>query len=82
MTEPASGGEVQRFIGLALAAIGALWIAFSGLCAAGMIYSMIAEGASHPELLVWAFGVVIISGISGAMGYGVFVVGRGLWVRK
>ena len=67
MTEPASGGEVLRFFGLVLAVIGALWLAFSGLCAAGMIYSMISEGALHQELLVWAVFILIISGISGAI---------------
>ncbi|MCE9521884.1 MAG: hypothetical protein K8S25_05565 [Alphaproteobacteria bacterium] len=82
MTEPASGGEVQRFIGLVLAVIGALWLACSGLCAAGMIFSIISDGGLHQELLVWTMFVVIISGISGAMGFGVFVVGRGLWRHK
>ena len=82
MTEPASGGEVQRFIGLVLAVIGGLWLAFSGLCAAGMIYSMIADGAVHQEVLFYAVMILVVSGISGAMGYGIFVVGRGLWRHK
>ena len=79
MTEPSSGGDVQRFIGLILGVIGALWLAFSGLCAAGMIFSMIADGAANQEILVYALMILVISGISGAAGYGIFIVGRGLW---
>jgi hypothetical protein len=74
--------NVSHFFGLALIIIGVLWLGLSGLCAATMLYSMITESASHQELLGWAVLVVTISGISGAMAFGVLIVGRGLWRSK
>lgn len=73
-----SSGSVGRFVGLVLVLVSVLWMAFSGLCAATMIYSLIVETGFTEEVAVWGFGVLFISGISAALGYAVFVVGRGL----
>ena len=79
MTEQSSPGGVQRFIGLLLMIVAALWMAFSGLCGVWMIGSMVTD-SNYPreEVLVWSIGVLIISGFSAAAGFAVFIVGRGL----
>ena len=82
MTEQSSGGEVQRLIGLILAVVGVMLLAFSGLCGVSMISSMVSDGGLNNEAAFWAFGVLIVSGFSAAAGYGIFVVGRGLRARK
>ena len=81
MTEQSSGGDVQRFFGYLLLAIGAIWLAASGLCAAAMLVGMFQESASA-EAIPYVFMVLIVSGISAAMGLGVLIVGRGLARRK
>ena len=81
MTEQSSGGDVQRFFGYILLAIGVIWLAASGLCAAAMIVSMVQESASA-EAIPYLLMVLVVSGISGAMGLGVLIVGRGLARRK
>jgi len=78
MTERPSG-NVLRFVGLALAVIGALWLALSGLCVAAMLISMLSDMGVTQEVVVYSIGILIVSGISAAMAYGVFIVGRGLW---
>ena len=81
MTEQSSSGNVQRFFGYVLLAIGVIWLAASGLCAAAMIVSMARESTSS-EAIPYVVMVLVISGISGAMGLGVLIVGRGLARRK
>lgn len=79
MTEQSSGGGVQRFIGLLLTVIALLWMAFSGLCAVWLIGGMIVDGgASSSDFWGFGFMILVISGLSAAAGYAVFLVGRGL----
>ncbi len=82
MSEESSGGSVARFIGLGIVAVAVLWMAFSGLCAATMVYGMISESQFDANAAGWTFFIVVISGISAAMGYALFVVGRGLSRHK
>ena len=76
------GGSVARLIGLILMVVSALWMAFSGLCAASMVVSMLAAEGFNDYVAVWVVGTLLISGISAAMGYAVFVVGRSLRASK
>lgn len=79
MSEDSSGGSVRRFIGLVLAVIGGLWVVSSGLCGAWSVVSLLtSESAYYSEVYLWVLIALVISGISAAMGYGVYVVGRGL----
>ena len=82
MSEDSSGGSVVRFFGIVIVVVAVLWMAFSGLCAATMIYGMIADGAFDANAAGWTFFIVLISGISAAMGYALFVVGRGMSKSK
>jgi len=82
MSEDSSGGSVIRFFGIVIIAIAVLWMACSGLCAATMIYGMIADGGFDANAAGWTFFVVLISGISAAMGYALFLVGRGMSASK
>lgn len=78
MTEPASTGAVQRFFGLVLIVMSALWIAFCGLCGFWMITMMF----QSQEFTIEAIGsLLLVLGLSGggaAAGYALLVVGRGL----
>ena len=76
------GGEAQRFIGLVLLVIGALWMAASGLCGAAMILSSISTSHSASELGYWILLVVFLSGLFGAIGFSFYVVGRNLRGKK
>lgn len=55
---PPGGGEIRRFIGLVLIAIGVLWMTATGLCTAGFAVSIFADsgGGSLGE----AFGIYAI----------------------
>lgn len=76
------GGEAQRFIGLVLLVIGVLWMAASGLCAATLIVRSISESGSTSEIEPWIPIIVFVSGLSVAVGFGVYVVGRNLRAKK
>ncbi len=79
MTEqPPSGESFGRFIGLLLMGFGVLWIAFCGLCAFGVMATIVTESAGG-EALSSTLVVVLISGLAAAGGYAVFVAGRSLW---
>ena len=78
MTEPSSGGSIQRLFGLIILAMSALWIAFCGLCGFWMIYILF-EGGEYNEGGIW--GVVLVFGLSAAgiaAGYALLTVGRSL----
>lgn len=79
MTEQQPSGEsFGRFIGLLLMGFGVLWIAFCGLCAFGVMATVMTESAGG-EALSSTLVVVLISGLAAAGGYAVFVAGRSLW---
>lgn len=71
-------GATQRFIGLALMVVAGLWMAFSGLCAFGVLATVVSESSGTSEMLGSAFAVLFISGLSAAGGYAIFVTGRRL----
>ena len=79
MTEQQPSGEsFGRFIGLLLMGFGVLWIAFCGLCAFGVMATVVTESGGNDA---WgsAFAVLLISGVAAAGGYAVFIAGRSLW---
>jgi hypothetical protein len=83
MSEQSSNGSVGRFIGLAIVIAAVLWMACSGLCAATMVYDIITSGGPFDANAAgWTFLILFFSGISAAMAYALFVVGRGLSARK
>ena len=77
MSEQQSGDFIGRFIGLVLMGAAILWIAFCGLCAFGVLATMISEatGGSLASVLL----VLFIAGLGAMGGYAVFVAGRSLW---
>lgn len=78
MTEPPSGGNVQRFFGLIIIAASILWMALCGLCGIGMIYTLIQGGEWNEGGLMGLVLVLALSGGGMAAGYALLTVGRGL----
>ncbi|MFM9862723.1 MAG: hypothetical protein ACKVRO_03865 [Micropepsaceae bacterium] len=76
MTNQPSGDSFGRFIGLLLMGIAVLWMALCGLCAFGMLASVLTEGS---EMAGLALFVIAIAGAAAAGGYAVFIAGRSLW---
>ena len=77
MTEQGPGAT-QRFVGLVLMVLAGLWIAFSGICAFGVLATVVSESGGSGEMLGSALAVLFISGLSAAGGYAIFVTGRSL----
>ncbi|MBP6010836.1 MAG: hypothetical protein KBA31_01305 [Alphaproteobacteria bacterium] len=75
-------GATQRFIGLALMVVAGLWMAFSGLCAVGVLTTVVSESAATSDMLGLGLAVLFISGLSAAGGYAIFVTGRSLMGGK
>jgi hypothetical protein len=73
-----SGDSFGRFMGLVLMGAGVLWMAFCGLCAFGVMATVVTE-SSGSDAWGSTFAVLLISGVSAAAGYGVFIAGRSLW---
>ncbi len=78
MSEQSSGGDAVRFFGWLILIVAVLWMAFSGLCAAAMIVSMIGDAGLREDTIGWGVLILMVSGISAAMAYALFVVGRGM----
>ncbi|MEQ1753713.1 MAG: hypothetical protein ABL973_06235 [Micropepsaceae bacterium] len=78
MTEPNTSRPVQRFFGLVLIVMSALWIAFCGLCGFWMIAMMFESGEFTAESIGTLLLVLGLSGGGAAAGYALLVVGRGL----
>jgi hypothetical protein len=61
--------------------LSAAWIAVSVLFGLGLAIAWISETGLTDELQPWVISVLIFGGVSAALGYGVFVLGRRLRVR-
>jgi hypothetical protein len=78
MTERNEPDPFTRFIGLILMGAAALWMAFCGLCAFGVMATVVTESAGVDK--IWSTLLVLaISGAAAAGGYAVFIAGRSLW---
>ena len=74
-----SGESFGRFIGLLLMGFGVLWMAFCGLCAFGVLATVLTESVGSSDVLGSSLLVVTISGVAAVGGYAVFIAGRSLW---
>ncbi len=74
-----SGDSFGRFMGLLLMGAAALWIAFCGLCAFGVLATVVSETATVGDALGSGLFVLVIAGLGAAGGYAVFIAGRSLW---
>lgn len=73
------GHPIQRFVSLALIVIGVLWIGASGLCTAAFFVSLFVEGeGDFREALSIVPMILLVGGISAAVGIGVYALGRTL----
>lgn len=77
--QPPPGDPFGRFIGLLLMGFGVLWIAFCGLCAFGVMSTVVTESAGSSDALGSTLVVLVISGLAAVGGYAVFIAGRSLW---
>jgi hypothetical protein len=75
---PSQPNPVRRVIGLVLITVGALWIAASGLCSAGMVVTMFTEGGDWREALSIVPMILLVGGFSIGIGFVFYVVGRAL----
>jgi hypothetical protein len=73
-----SAGSFVRVVGLVLVVASILWMAFSVLFGLGLAIAWISETGLTDELQSWVLSVLVVGALSTAIGYAVFVVGRGL----
>lgn len=79
MTHRPSGfSTIKRFMGVALIAIGMLWVTASGLCSAGVIVMGIVDLAHLEESLGILPMVLLIGGFSIGVGLVIRAVGQAL----
>ena len=76
MTEPESGLSVRTFFGWTLVVVGALWIAFAGVCTASVI-----SDVTDTSQTGWVVVALIAGAISALIGWGILALGRAL-VRR
>jgi drug/metabolite transporter (DMT)-like permease len=69
---------IRRFIGLPFVTIGALWIAASGLCSAGLLVYMLADTPHLDEILGMLPMILLVGGFSAGIGYVFYIIGRAL----
>ena len=77
-TTPHHPGEIRRFIGLILIAVGVLWMVASGLCSGAFFISLFTEGGDFREALSIVPMIVLVGGFSIGMGLVFYVVGRAM----
>ena len=76
MTEPESGHSVRTFFGWTFIVVGALWIAFAGVCTASVIFN-----ATDTSQTGWVDVALVVGAISALIGWGILALGRAL-VRR
>ena len=79
MSEERSGDPIARFIGFVLMSVAVLWVAFCGLCAFGILATVLSEASATADMLPSILLVLLIAGLGAGGGYAVFVAGRSLW---
>jgi hypothetical protein len=82
MTEPSPINPVRLMIGNAVIGIGILWMALSGLCSVWMMGEFLVQEPSFQDALSTLWLVVVVGGISAALGYIAIVIGRIIRGRK
>ncbi len=75
---PSSGGEVRRLIGRILLALGAIWMALSGLCSGAFLISMLVDDPHFQEIFSIFLMILLVGGFSVGIGFVVYISGRGL----
>jgi hypothetical protein len=74
--EPAH--PIRRFIGIALIALGILWMLATGLCSGGMLLMMLLENPHLQEILSIMPMILLVGGFSVGIGFVLYSVGQAL----
>jgi len=82
MTDAPSHNPVRLMIGNALIGMGIIWIALCGLCSAWMMGDFLMQEPSFQDALSSLWLVIVVGGISAALGYIAIVIGRIIRGRK
>jgi hypothetical protein len=82
MNDAPPDNPVRLMIGNAIIGMGIIWIALSGLCSAWMMGEFMVQEPSFQDFLSTLWLVVLVGGISAALGYVAIVIGRIIRGRK
>jgi hypothetical protein len=78
MTEPGARDPVRAFFGHLLIAVGFLIMLLCGGCGAVFFLFYLVDAFSHPSNLAMTIFPLVLGGVPGLIGLGLFVVGRSL----
>lgn len=76
MTDQPPTDQIRQLVGNLLIGAGILWIALSGICSVGIMGVYLMEEPSFQDAQSNLFVVVVVGGISAALGYIAIVIGR------
>jgi hypothetical protein len=82
MTDAPPDNPVRLMIGNAIIGMGIIWIALCGLCSVWMMGEFLVQEPSFQDALSTLWLVVVVGGISAALGYVAIVIGRVIRGRK
>jgi len=82
MSDAPSHNPVRLMIGNALIGMGIIWMALCGLCSAWMMGDFLMQEPSFQDAIGSLWLVMVVGGVSAALGYIAVVIGRIIRGRK